>query len=68
VPFLTILRNNFKEMIIPRLEQQAREAIEAQTLPEDMKPLEVTRLKRSILNTTLGKKKFFFKCNLHFKL
>jgi hypothetical protein len=55
VNFLKSLRNNFDELIVPRLSYNARLAYEAKTPPENMTPIEGKRVKYSILQAVYGK-------------
>jgi hypothetical protein len=54
VDFLTELRNNFKELIVPNLDQKTKEAFLAQTSPDEMTFSELKRVKYSILNAMYG--------------
>lgn len=62
VDFLTALRNNFSEIIVPLLDQKAREAFIAQKSPEEMSDIDGRRIKFSILAAVYGKDTF---CYLH---
>jgi hypothetical protein len=53
--FLTPLRNNFETIIVPLLDQKAREAFLQKMPPESMSDIEGKRVKFKILHTVYGK-------------
>ena len=53
--FLTILRNNFKETIAPRLDLQTREALLLQKSPQELGDKKAKKIKDAILDSVYGK-------------
>jgi hypothetical protein len=55
VDFLARLRNDFDSVIVPLLDQKAREAYQKRVPPEEMTDIEGKRIKFAILHTVYGK-------------
>ena len=55
VDFLTILRNNFKETIAPRLDLQTWEALLLQKSPQELGDKKAKKIKDAILDSVYGK-------------
>ena len=53
--FLLPLRNNFRDIIVPRLPQEAKDAILMQKDPKDMTDIERKRTRFAILGAVYGK-------------
>lgn len=55
VDFLTRVRNNFKEIIVPRLDIHAREALLHQKSPKELGDMKAKKVRDSILDSVCGK-------------
>jgi hypothetical protein len=65
VDFLTSLRNNFKDIIVPALPQNAREAFLTQKSPDEMTPIEAKRIRFAILGAVYGKTVIYINTMVH---
>lgn len=55
VDFLTVLRNNFKETIAPRLDLTTREALLQQKTPQELGDKKAKKVRDAILDSVYGK-------------
>ena len=60
VDFLTPLRNNFKEIISPKLDIHAKKALQEETDPRELDAIRAKKVKYAILEAVYGKKFFCY--------